>query len=223
MFGATWADTEFYYENYRVTGIDRNDDTIVDVGFWFADQPYSPYASVDDPMSFVLLPVGIYADDTYEALTSEALLWQSTNNFFGNSASLSRTNPIDDGLSDSVLTSEVVPLSDLSPEIIAFLRETGLVGSGLNAPPVASDDAFRVNEDGTVMGNVLDDNGNGADIDPDGDTLTVSLVSGPAEGTLVLNADGSFSYEADADVFDLALPGDVIEQGFTYRIDDGKR
>lgn len=219
--GADWADTEFYFENYRVTGIDRNDDTIVDVGFRFADQPYSPDATADNPMSFMLIPVGVYSDGTYEALTTEALLWHSTNNFFGDGTTFSRVNPVDDGLDETVLTGEAVSLADLPSDILALLRETGLVGSGLNAPPVANDDAFGVSEDNTLLGNVLDDNGNGADSDPDGDALTVSLVSGPAHGTLVLNADGTFSYEADADVFDLALPGDVIEQTFNYQIDDG--
>ena len=32
------------------------------------------------------------------------------------------------------------------------------------------------------------------DVDVEGDTLTVSLVTGPATGTLILNADGSFDY-----------------------------
>lgn len=90
-----------------------------------------------------------------------------------------------------------------------------------NSSPVAVDDTFTANEDQMLAGNVLDDNGDGADSDPDGDDLTVSLISGPAEGLLILNDDGSFSYEADADVFDLAAPGDVIEQSFTYKIDDG--
>ena len=91
----------------------------------------------------------------------------------------------------------------------------------LNAPPVAVDDLFGVDEDQTLTGNVLGDNGNGPDSDPDGDALTVTLISGPSEGILWLNADGLFNYEADSDVFDLAAPGDVIEQSFTYQIDDG--
>ncbi|WP_410967211.1 cadherin-like domain-containing protein, partial [Salmonella sp. SAL4436] len=34
----------------------------------------------------------------------------------------------------------------------------------------------------------------GNDTDVDGDTLTAVLVSGPAHGTLTLNASGSFTY-----------------------------
>lgn len=106
-------------------------------------------------------------------------------------------------------------------EFLEFSDELVAVSSILNAPPVALDDTFSVEEDQTLTGNVLDDNGNGADSDLDGDQLTVSVISGPTEGILSLNDDGSFSYEADADFFDLAAPGDVIEQTFTYQIDDG--
>lgn len=91
-----------------------------------------------------------------------------------------------------------------------------------NAPPVAADDTFSVDEDTTISGNVLLDNGNGVDNDPDGDPLAVSLVSGPEEGILVLNGDGTFTYEADADAFDVAVPGTQSVQTFTYQVDDGK-
>ena len=92
----------------------------------------------------------------------------------------------------------------------------------LNSAPIAVDDILQAGEDQILTGNVLADNGNGVDSDPDNDILTVSLVTGPAEGALTLNTDGTFTYEADSDVFDLATPGDVIDQNFTYRIDDGK-
>ncbi len=53
------------------------------------------------------------------------------------------------------------------------------------------------------------------DGDVDGDPITVELVSGPApaEGSLLLNADGSFTF-TPADGF----TGDVT---FTYRLYDG--
>ena len=79
----------------------------------------------------------------------------------------------------------------------------------------------QADRDGGRRADILADNGSGADFDPDGDDLTVTLVSGPAQGTLVLNNDGTFSYEADAEMFDLATTGDVFDQSFTYQIDDG--
>ena len=73
-----------------------------------------------------------------------------------------------------------------------------------NLPPVARDDAFTVLEDGVLnTGNVLGDNGSGADADtaPDADALSVDTtpVSGPANGTLTLNTNGTFTYTPNAD------------------------
>ena len=51
------------------------------------------------------------------------------------------------------------------------------------------------------------------DSDSDGDTLTVTLVTGPAHGTLELNADGSFKYTPDADFYGTDT--------FTYAAVDG--
>ena len=62
--------------------------------------------------------------------------------------------------------------------------------------PVAAADGFVVAEDTVLAGNVLADNGNGTDIDADGDPLTVSLMSGTTQGTLALNPDGTFKDEA---------------------------
>ena len=52
------------------------------------------------------------------------------------------------------------------------------------------------------------------DSDPDGQTLTAVLVSGPAQGQLTLNADGSFSYTPCADFSGT--------DKFTYMASDGR-
>jgi len=66
-------------------------------------------------------------------------------------------------------------------------------GPEQNQPPVANDDAFSVKEDQSLSinapGVLLNDS------DPEGDPLTASLVTSPANGTLTLNPDGSFTYE----------------------------
>jgi adhesin/invasin len=51
------------------------------------------------------------------------------------------------------------------------------------------------------------------DSDPDGDPMTVEVVSGPANGTLELNPDGSFVYTSSSTFF-----GNVT---FTYRVTAG--
>lgn len=106
-------------------------------------------------------------------------------------------------------------LSDVErAQVEAFLQEKYITGSDDNTAPVAADDSLMFTEDVALAGNVLDDNGNGPDHDPDGDPLTVALVQGVSHGQLVLNPDGSFIYTPDADF-------DGVD-GFTYRISDGR-
>ncbi|MCB9996898.1 MAG: tandem-95 repeat protein [Rhodospirillales bacterium] len=65
-----------------------------------------------------------------------------------------------------------------------------------NQPPMAADDVFSVAEDAALSGNVLADNGNGADSDPDGDALSViaAEIITATGGSVILQADGSFIY-----------------------------
>ncbi|QDS91740.1 Calx-beta domain protein [Roseimaritima multifibrata] len=64
-----------------------------------------------------------------------------------------------------------------------------------NQSPVANDDSYAVVEDGTltVPGPGVLDN----DTDANGDTLKTAVVSGPENGSLTLNPDGSFTYTPD--------------------------
>lgn len=80
-----------------------------------------------------------------------------------------------------------------------------------NPVPQAQNDAFAINEGQTLNGNVLANNGNG--VDADDDPLTVSLVNAPANGTLTLNADGTFTYQPNA-----FFNG---SDSFTYQVADG--
>ena len=59
-----------------------------------------------------------------------------------------------------------------------------------------------------ATGGVLDN-----DTDADGNSLTATLVSGPASGALTLNADGTFTYTPNADFYGTDT--------FTYRANDG--
>ena len=75
----------------------------------------------------------------------------------------------------------------------------------VNDAPVAQNDTTATTEDTPVVGNVLAN-----DTDVDGDALTAILVSGPAHGSLTLNADGSFTYTPAAE---LQRPGQLHLQG----------
>src|SRR5690606_24405753 len=59
----------------------------------------------------------------------------------------------------------------------------------VNTAPVAVDDEIAVTEDIPATGNALTN-----DSDVEGNALTASLVTAPVNGTVVLNADGSFTY-----------------------------
>lgn len=83
---------------------------------------------------------------------------------------------------------------------------------GANDRPVALADAFVVNEDTVLAGNLLADNGNGVDFDPDGDALHLNnhTIYTAAGGRVSIFADGTFTYTAragfhGADGFDYTL------------------
>lgn len=77
--------------------------------------------------------------------------------------------------------------------------------------PIAANDSYTVAN--TAVLNVAAPGVLANDTDADGDTLSAALVSGPAVGTLTLNADGSFSYDPPS--------GHVGSVTFTYRALDG--
>ena len=62
--------------------------------------------------------------------------------------------------------------------------------------PLAETDVISADENQSMTGNLLVDNGNGLDSDPDGDTLSVVLetVSSLQGGTVVILANGNFTY-----------------------------
>ncbi|MEN6342947.1 MAG: PKD domain-containing protein [Methanospirillum sp.] len=81
-----------------------------------------------------------------------------------------------------------------------------------NRAPIAVLNAYGMDED-TSLTVTADEGVLVNDVDADGDALTAALVSGPAHGTVTLNADGSFTYTPTAD-----FSG---EDTFTYRANDG--
>lgn len=81
-----------------------------------------------------------------------------------------------------------------------------------NDIPVAADDPYLANEDVLLSVNAL----TGVlanDTDANDDPLTAVLVSGPSDGALTLNGDGSFSYMPNADFHGA--------DSFTYKANDG--
>ncbi len=102
---------------------------------------------------------------------------------------------------------------------------------GENYRPLAVDDVFITSEDvAVVSGNVLDNNPDTTDSDPDGQTLTVVAIEGGAIGVplalssgvqVTLNTDGSFSYDPSGVLYGLAA-GELITDSFTYTVSDSQ-
>ena len=83
----------------------------------------------------------------------------------------------------------------------------------VNDPPVANNDSYTTDENvqlhiTAVLGVLANDT------DVDGDSLTASVLTGPAHGTLSLDVDGSFIYTPDS--------GYSGPDGFTYTASDGQ-
>ncbi|PTX43743.1 putative secreted protein (Por secretion system target) [Christiangramia gaetbulicola] len=86
-------------------------------------------------------------------------------------------------------------------------------GSGVNQPPVAIDEEYTTNINTTLEVSAS----NGVlvnDTDPENDELTAILQDDVSNGTLVLNADGSFTYTPDLDF--------TGQDYFTYVANDGE-
>lgn len=87
-----------------------------------------------------------------------------------------------------------------------------LAVNAVNDVPVANPETYITAEDSDL--NVPAPGVLANDSDLDGDALRAVLVTGPAHGTLALNADGSFRYTPSADFFG--------SDGFTYKVNDGQ-
>ncbi|MEM7049395.1 MAG: IPTL-CTERM sorting domain-containing protein [Acidobacteriota bacterium] len=134
-----------------------------------------------------------------------------------------------DGTGDAPVDADLVALFGASDEAqpgLVFFR----IDAVLNDCPEAQDDALSVVSSATLAGDVLADNGSGADSDPEGDSLTVTAVDGVAAsvGTqitlgsgalLTVNANGTFDYDPNG-VFDPLAPGEAATDGFAYTIED---
>ncbi|MBD2041903.1 cadherin-like domain-containing protein [Microcoleus sp. FACHB-672] len=80
----------------------------------------------------------------------------------------------------------------------------------VNVAPAANNDSLTLNENApTTAINVLAN-----DTDADGDTLVIASFTQPSNGTLLSNADGTFSYTPNSNF--------AGSDSFTYNISDGK-
>ncbi|WP_328314367.1 FG-GAP-like repeat-containing protein [Streptomyces sp. NBC_00442] len=93
-----------------------------------------------------------------------------------------------------------------------FVNDVSVLHNTTNRPPAAANESYgHIGADTPLVVGAPGVLGN--DTDADGNTLTASVVTGPAHGTLTLNPDGSFAYQP-AGAY-------VGSDTFTYRATDG--
>jgi VCBS repeat-containing protein len=96
-----------------------------------------------------------------------------------------------------------------APLAATIYRAVTPVGPPPNRAPSAVPDSFTTNQDTQLTGNVLTN-----DTDPDGDVLTAVVDTGPGHGSLVLDANGSFTYAPAENYYGTDT--------FSYTVSDGK-
>ena len=126
---------------------------------------------------------------------------------------------------DTLLHIDIDGQSGSDPEqLLAILLDAQASRFGLtnfilpvvNTPPIAKDDFFTGQEDAALSGNVLIDNGLGADSDPDGHPLSVLAqnITTLAGGSVALLGNGGFIYTPKPNFFG--------NDSFEYTVIDGK-
>ena len=147
-----------------------------------------------DPLTGILTLAGSATKADYEAALKSVTYLNSSEN--PSTAERTITFAVDDGnVSSNVGTATV------------FV-------TAVNDAPISTADEIEVDEGGTVtmlVGGASSVLAN--DADAENDPLTAVLVSGPANGSLTLNADGTFSYAHDG--------SETTTDSFTYRANDG--
>jgi len=107
-----------------------------------------------------------------------------------------------------IVREELIPanFNNGNINIITILPTSG------NQAPIAQDDIIYTVENSSVIFDPLVNNGNGVDSDPDGDPVAAISITQPANGTAILNGDGTITYTPD--------PGFFGNDPFTYTLED---
>ncbi len=130
---------------------------------------------------------------------------------------------------ETTITYRITDGNGGTDEATVTVSVTGVSPS--NGPPVAQNDAFTVAENATANGNVLVNNGNGNDNDPEGTAITVNQVNGSATnvgttisgtngGRFTVDANGSINFDPNGE-FNTLNDGESQTTTVNYTITDG--
>ena len=189
---------------------------------------------VADPGDLAALVLDMQYDDGFVAYLNGveiarrhapvSLAWNSAAEDVGDGDVRRERIDVSDHLGDLAVGTNILAVHGLNasagdddflvlPQLTGYRRaDSATVQITVNAAPQADDDAYQTPEDQPLsidaVGGLLAN-----DTDESGVPLEAAVLVGPTHGRLTLAADGSFTYEPDADYFGL--------DGFTYRAGDG--
>lgn len=135
-------------------------------------------------------------------------------------------SPVDSDANNTYVVEVSASDFEASTQLLLSVRVLD-VAESLNRAPVAIDNFKEISEDdmSLVSGNmIIDDDGFGADNDPDNDSLTVSeLIGGNRYGTLSYSSSGSYTYRLnnDLEVVQALEEGQTLTETYRYRVTDG--
>ncbi|MEM1278444.1 MAG: Ig-like domain-containing protein [Cyanobacteria bacterium P01_H01_bin.152] len=124
------------------------------------------------------------------------------------------------------------PLAEVVAENTGTALEDQITAIDDNVAPLAQADEFTTDRTTPLIGNLFADNGNGADSDFNGDTLSITAINGEetavgqtvtleSGASLLVNADGRFTY-TPADLTDPPILDPIqADDLFTYTVSDG--
>jgi VCBS repeat-containing protein len=181
--------------------------------------PTPATVSIAGGSSVVTLSAGDTVIVTVGSITIEVIIGPVEVAFTGDDGTTATTT-LDAGYSltfDPTTFTFTAPGSNPGPVAAVVDGESYTINPGetatiaTNTPPVAQDDVYSTDEDVTLT--VAAPGVLGNDSDPDGDSLIAILLSGPANGSISLNPDGSFTYTPNTNFNGT--------DSFTYQANDG--
>jgi hypothetical protein len=154
-------------------------------------------------------PTNVNDDDVYVFTPTTATIAANTPTTEATTTSASTTEPTTTtGTTGTTTTSTATTAPTTTSSTTTTTTSTTIP---VNDAPSAADDSYSTAEDRVLT--VAAPGVLGNDTDVDGDTLSAVVVDEPSNGTLTLNADGSFTYTPAANF--------TGTDSFTYQAGDG--
>ena len=135
--------------------------------------------------------------------------------FIGSRSDESDSRFMQGALGDVVLFDRAMGVTEVASLAATYNQITATISIQVNGPPVANSDAYITDQNTNVVGTVA-----GNDMDPNGDSLTFILQTGPSRGLFSFHGDGSFTYDLNGEFDGLAF-GATATEVVTYRVEDG--